>query len=197
MIYYKSSIILYGGVTNKGYDDENFYKYTIDNRQWKTFSISGIKPGPRAFHSLNFFKPDSIIIFGGKYKNSDSIQDFGIGNDLFYIDLNTNDSSTPFVANIGPTSRFGHAACFNTNFPAGYEHIIVGGLEKSFCTFDLYILREIELNSDKKWVYEQKKMRTTNIDNNDDVYETAKKTIINCKRELEQLSIKSIEVNKK
>ncbi len=184
-------------MTNKGFDDENFYKYTTENRQWKTISISGVKPGPRAFHSMNFFKPDALIIFGGKYKNSESLQDYAVGNDLFYLDLNTNDSSTPFVANVGPTPRYGHASSYNSNFPPKFEHIIIGGLDKSFCTFEAFNLKEIELNSDKKWVYEQKKMRTTNIDNNDDVYETAKKTIINCKRELEQLSLKSIEVNKK
>jgi len=197
MIYYKGFIILYGGITNKGFDDENFYRYSTENRQWKTITISGIKPGPRAFHSIGFFKPDILIIFGGKYKNSDNLQDFAIGNDLFYLDLTTNDSSTPFVANVGPTPRYGHASSYNSNFSPIHEHIIVGGLDKTFCAFEVFILKEIELNSDKKWVYEQKSLKTTNIDNNDDVFETAKKTIINCKRELEQLSIKSIEVNKK
>lgn len=197
MIYYKGSILLYGGITNKGLDDENFYKYAIDTRQWKIFAISGVKPGARAFHTMNFFKQDTIVIFGGKTKSSDNLQDYAISNHLFHIDLITTDSTTPFVANVCPTARYGHASSYNNNFPKNFEHVIVGGLEKSFCSFEVFAMKEVEFDSGKKWVYEQKQMRTTNIDNNDDAYETAKKTIINCKRELEQLSTKSIEVNKK
>jgi hypothetical protein len=35
MVYYKNSLILYGGMTNKGLDDDNIYRYTIENRLWK------------------------------------------------------------------------------------------------------------------------------------------------------------------
>ena len=45
MIYYKDFAILYGGETEKGLNDDNFYKFTFDNKQWNILKISGVKPG--------------------------------------------------------------------------------------------------------------------------------------------------------
>ncbi len=68
MVHYRESVLLYGGMTNKGFDDENLYKYTIESRQWMVINVSGTKPGCRAFHSMSFYKADQLVIFGGKMK---------------------------------------------------------------------------------------------------------------------------------
>lgn len=200
MVYYKASIILYGGITNKGLDDENFYKYNIESRQWKIMNISGVKPGVRAFHSMNFFKQDSLIIFGGKSKSGNEGTDYNVSNDILYLDLKDSDCSTPFIANIGPSARFGHASSFNSNFGQDSQHIILGGLDQTYCAMDVYIIKEIELGTEKKWVYEQKKLHATqnvNYENKDDIYETVKKTIINYKKQIESLTSQNLEVNRK
>lgn len=198
MVYYKGSIILYGGMTNKGYEDDNLYRYTIETRQWKIITLSGVKPGCRAFHTMNFFNADSLIIFGGKVKDG-GIGEYKVSNDLVYIDLIEFDCSTPFIANIGPSPRFGHASSYNSNFSSS-EHIITGGLDQTYCSVDVYIIKEMEINNDKKWVYEQKKMHSStnvNMESKDDVYETAKKTIISYKKQIETLESQTMEINRK
>ena len=185
-------------MTNKGLDDDNFYRYTIETRQWKIMQVSGVKPGLRVHHSMNIFKPDSLIIFGGKVKSGPGPGDIVNSNDLVYLDLKEMDISTPFLANIGPSQRFGHASAYNTNFQPDAEYVIVGGLDETFCPIDVYVVCELEITNNKKWVYEQKKMHSNqNADYKDDIYETAKKTIINYKKQLEQLTSQNIEVNKK
>lgn len=196
MVYNKGTIILYGGMTNKGLDDDNFYRYTIDTRQWKIIPISGVKPGCRVFHTMNFFKSDCLIIFGGKVANEKKEET--ICNDLIKIDLKDFDSSTPFLANIGPSPRFGHSSAFNTNFEPESEHLILGGLDQSYCTMDIYVVKEVEITNNKKWVYEQQKMHSNeNVENKDEIFEIAKKTIISYKKKLEQLTSQNIEINKK
>lgn len=68
MIFYKGSLILYGGITNKGLDDDKLYKYTIETRQWMVIPLLGTKPGSRVYHTMNLFKQDLLVIFGGKLK---------------------------------------------------------------------------------------------------------------------------------
>jgi hypothetical protein len=197
MVYYNSTIILYGGETKKGLVDDNFYRYTIETRQWSIIQISGVKPGFRYFHSMNFFKPDSLIIYGGKFKQNPESTDFLISNDIVYVDLNILDCSTPFIADIGPTQRFGHVSCYNSNFNP-CEHLIVGGLDQSFCSMDIYSIKEIEIKDNKKWVYEQQKMHASQkIDGSDEIFETAKKTLISYRKKLEELTKENIQINKK
>lgn len=159
--------------------------------------VTGVNPGARVNHSMNFFKQDTIVIFGGKLRRNSNF-DFIVNNDLFYIDLKEFNSSTPFVANISPSSRFGHSATFNSNFFPP-EHVIIGGLDKTFGALDAYVVREIELTNDKKWVYEQKKLHAstnTNYEDKDEIFETAKKAIINNKKQLEVLEMKNLQVNR-
>lgn len=203
MVYHKNSLILYGGMSNKGLDDDSIYRYTIENRQWKKIEITGTKPGCRVFHTFEFFKPDQLIIFGGKVKSSENPEDYKISNDYIMVDLSNNDCSTPFIANTGPTPRFGHASSFrsympNTQVTFESEHVILGGLDQSYCPMDTYVIREMDVKSnDKKWVYEQKKMHSSQVESKDAIFEIAKKTIISYKKQLEQLSSQNIEINRK
>lgn len=186
-------------MTSKGLDDENFYRLTIENRQWKVLQVSGVKPGARLLHTMNFFKQDSLLIFGGQVRQGNEGSDFSVASDLIYFDLKEMDCSTPFIANIGPSPRFGHTSCYNSNLDTG-EHIIIGGLDQTYCSMDVYVIKEIELSNDKKWVYEQRKLHSTtnvNYENRDDIFETVKKTIISYKKQIEGLNSQYIEVNKK
>ena len=159
--------------------------------------VTGVNPGSRFHHTMNFFKSNYLVIFGGKLRK-DNNYDYVVVNDLFYIDIKEFNSSTPFVANICPSSRYGHAATFNSNFFPP-EHLIIGGLDKTFGALDAYVIREIELTNDKKWVYEQKKLHAStnvNYEDKDDIFETAKKAIIHNKKQIEVLEIKNLKVNR-
>jgi hypothetical protein len=198
MVYYKNSIIVYGGMGTDGMlSDDNLYLYQIESKVWQVVTMSGVKPGKRCFHSMNFFSSDALIIFGGKTKIDKEGET--VSNDLIYIDLLNFDCSTPFIANIGPSPRFGHACSYNINFTPN-EYIVVGGLDKSFCSFDIYTVNLVTISEDKKWVYENKKLHATvnvNMENRDNIFETAKKTIIQYKKQIEQLDNQMILINKK
>ena len=204
MVYSNGTLILYGGMTDHGLDDDKFYQFSIsikklttEQNYWKTLNITGVNPGSRAHHTMNFFKPDFLVIFGGKLRKDNEL-DYVVANDLFYIDMKELNSSTPFVANICPSARFGHASAFNSNFYPP-EHLIIGGLDKTFGALDAYIVREIDLTSDKKWVYEQKKLHAStnvNYEDKDEIFETAKKAILHNKKQIEILEIANLQVNR-
>jgi hypothetical protein len=126
------------------------------------------------------------------------------------LDLIRNDCSTPFIANTGPTPRFGHASSYKSYMPNRQvtferEHVILGGLDQSYCPMDVYAIREMNVKyNDKKWVYEQKKMHSivVRLIVKDATFEIAKKTIISyknswssCLRRILKL-IENSEINK-
>ena len=200
MVYYEGYFILYGGETEKGISDDNFYKFNIEQKCWSILKVSGVKPGYRAYHSMNFFKRDTLIIFGGKTKENPNSTDFSITDSLIYVDLHMMDCSNPFIGDLGPSPRFGHKSSYNAFFNKGsreFLHCIVGGLEKNYCGMDIYCVKEIELKEDNKWVYVQKNMHSAQkIDGSDEVFETAKKTIIQFKKKLEEVTKENLQVNK-
>jgi len=199
MLYYKNKIILYGGQSEKGLEDENFYEFSIETRIWKILEITGMYPLPRVYFSMNFISDDEIFIFGGKVKSDKSETDSIVTNEYFILDLTTNNISAPFIANLAPSSRFGHSSSYNINKDP-IQHIIIGGLDQAYCSFDIYTITQLTMGFDKKWVNEQKKMhsnQSVNYENKDDIYETAKKTIINYKKQIELLGSQIIDVNRR
>ena len=180
--------------------DDNFYKFIIETRAWTILRVSGVKPGYRAYHSMNFFKRDTLIIFGGKTKTHPTQADYTISDGLIYVDLKMLDCSTPFIGDLGPCPRFGHKSAYNAYFNKGsrpFLHCIVGGLHNNYCGMDIYCIKEVELNDTNKWVYVQKNMHSAQkIDGSDEVFETAKKTIIQFKKKLEEVTKENIQVNK-
>ena len=199
MIYYKGTIILYGGMGNDNkLDDDKFYQYKVDYKMWQVLNVTGVRPVARFQHSMNFYKKDELIVFGGKIAK-DHDTNYVVANDLYNINLLENNSLSTFVADVGPSARFGHASAFNSSFLPD-EHLIVGGLDKIYCSFDVYAIREISINNENRWNYEQKKLHSTtgvNPDEQDPIFETAKRAIINHKKQIEVLESKNLEVNKK
>ncbi|MCQ2816110.1 MAG: hypothetical protein MJ252_02480 [archaeon] len=200
MLYYQNYFILYGGETEKGITDDNFYKFQLDTNTWSILKVSGLSPSPRAYHSMDFFKKDSIIIYGGKLQKKNNKTKYEITDSLILFDLNMMDCCKPFVGDIGPTPRFGHKCSFNTTFGSNGSppcHCIVSGTNKNYCSMDIYLLNEKEINEGFRWVYAQKNMHNSQkIDGSDEVFETAKKTIIHFKKKLEEAIKENIAANK-
>ena len=69
MVYYQHNIYLYGGESDKGFYENSFYKYDIAGSFWSLIKLYGVNPGCRAYHTMDFFKKDILIIFGGKLMN--------------------------------------------------------------------------------------------------------------------------------
>lgn len=199
MLFYKNKLILFGGMTEKGLEDGNLYEFNIETRIWKILEISGIHPIPRIYFSMNFINENEIFIFGGKIKKGEFEGDFEVSNEYLQINLLSLNISAPFIANVCPSARFGHSSAYNSN-KEPMQHIILGGLDQTYCSFDIYMISQVDMGSDKKWVYEQKKMhsnQSVSYEIKDDIYETAKKTIINYKKQIEQLASQLVEVNRR
>ena len=198
MVYYQYNIYLYGGETESGEYDNSFYKFDIEGAFWTQIKLHGVNPGFRAYHTMDFFKKDTLIIFGGKLMNRNN--NISITETLMCIDLKTMNCSNPFVSDLGPSPRFGHKAAYNGFFNKGsrqFLHCIVGGVNDSYCSMDIYLLKEIEINETKKWVYAHKNQHNTQkIDGSDEVFEIAKKTIIQYKKKLEEAVKENNNINK-
>jgi hypothetical protein len=111
----------------------------IENRQWKIIKLSGCSPGKRFFHSMNFLKENSVIIYGGKIKSGDS--DFEASNDLFIIDLDEMKCDAVKTTVERPLT-FGHASCFNINFSPLYYCILGGSDNKEVSEFNLHLISD-------------------------------------------------------
>ena len=66
MVYYQQNIYLYGGEKENGEYENTFYKFDISGAFWSLIKLHGVNPGFRAYHTMDFFKRDILIIFGGK-----------------------------------------------------------------------------------------------------------------------------------
>ena len=198
MVYYQNSLYLYGGENEKGIYENSFYKYDIEGSFWTVIQLHGVNPGYRAFHSMDFFKKDILIIFGGKLMNRN--HNIIISDTLMYIDLKTLSCSNPFVGDLGPSPRFGHKSAYNEFFNKGSrenKHCIVGGVDCSYCSMDVYTLKEIEIDDNKKWLYSHKNQHNTQkIDGSDEIFEIAKKTIIQYKKKLDEAVKENNNINK-
>lgn len=202
MLYYEKTIILYGGVTNNYFfEDDKFYQFKISTKKWTILNITGSRPGFRSFHSMSFFKPNIIFIFGGQssqYKDSE----YKINNEYFLVNLAEKNSSSDFIAGLYPSSRYGHKSASNiineNNNNLKYELLLIGGLDSIYCQMDAYLLKEEILDNNYNWIYEQKKQVNDQLeDEKDHVFETAKKTILIYKKQLEVLELRNLEINQK
>jgi hypothetical protein len=198
MVYYQHNIYLYGGETDNGLYENSFYKYDIAGSFWTLIKLHGVNPGCRAYHTMDFFKKDILIIFGGKLMNRNN--NISVTETLMCIDLKNLSCSNPFVSDLGPSPRFGHKAAYNQFFNKGsreFLHSIVGGVDTSYCSMDIFTLKEIEINESKKWVYSHKNQHNTQkIDGSDEVFEIAKKTIIQYKKKLDEAVKENNNINK-
>lgn len=71
-------------------------------------------------------------------------------NELMFLDLKDMHFRFPFTAGQYPEARYGHACC-------NYQHqdkekvFLVGGMNKEFCTMDIFTLAQIPRKEGQKW----------------------------------------------
>lgn len=71
-------------------------------------------------------------------------------NELLFLDLRDMHFSFPFTAGQYPEARYGHACCKYT-FQGSDQIFLVGGMDKAFCTMDIYKLTQIPRKDNQKW----------------------------------------------
>ena len=83
MIFYKNSLILFGGRSSGKFYDKQFYICDLKNKIWKPLIISGTIPPPRSSYCFIRYG-DYAIVFGGMDWANDR---WNWLNDLYLIDL--------------------------------------------------------------------------------------------------------------
>ena len=139
MLFHKGKIIVYGGICNKGLDDDQIYQYTIENRQWKIIKFLGDSPGKRFFHSFNIFNENSLLIFGGKITKGE--KEFESTSDIILI--NMDNLKCEKISTISTIPRFGHGCCINTTLSPVIYWILGGSNDDGLTTFDVHFLSQI------------------------------------------------------
>lgn len=71
-------------------------------------------------------------------------------NDLLFLDLRDMHFSFPFTAGQYPEARYGHACCKYLHNSKD-QVFLVGGMNKVFCTMDIYTLTKIARKDNQKW----------------------------------------------
>lgn len=83
-VVYNGTMITYGGADDKGNisSDNNFFGLNLKTLIWKRLESNGDIPTPRNGMSLNIYKNEKLILFGG-LKNFES-EKFHLSSDLLY-----------------------------------------------------------------------------------------------------------------
>lgn len=118
-------IIIFGGYTSKGLNDELLLLDTV-NQHWGHPVSIGLSPSPRKQHSLSKVS-NKIWLFGGE-------TDLGITNDLWYYEMYKRHWFQVSPSN-SPSQRHGHAVVSH-----GSKFFLFGGCNniKHLCYSDLY-----------------------------------------------------------
>jgi len=71
-------------------------------------------------------------------------------NELLFLDLKDMHFSFPFTAGQYPEARYGHA-CSKYESKGKEQVFLVGGMNKVFCTMDIYTLTQVTRKDNQKW----------------------------------------------
>lgn len=108
-------------------------------------------------------------------------------NELMFLDLKDMHFSFPFTAGQYPEARYGHACCkYQKN---GKDQVfLVGGMNKVFCTMDIFTLAQVTRKDNQKW---EKIVNKTQLE--DTVSKKASNWIYNARKYKVELYDKMIE----
>ena len=88
---------------------------------------------------MNFLKENTLIIYGGKVKGSES--EFEASNDIFIVDLDEMKCES-VNTNIERVFRFSHSSCSNISFSPTIYCILGGSENKELADFNFYIVSD-------------------------------------------------------
>lgn len=104
-----------------------------------------------------------------------------------FLDLKDMHFSFPFTAGQYPEARYGHACCkFQTKDRD--QVFMVGGMNKGFCTMDIYTLAQITRKENQRW---EKIVQKSNLE--ESVSKKAANLIYQCRTYKVELYDKMIE----
>ena len=145
---YQTSLYIFGGETidfKEPTTDKIFILDVKSTWSWTSFDCSLAKISSRGQFSTTWLNDDNLLFFGGLENETAT----GL-KDLIYLDLKNMHFSFPFAAGEYPEARYGHATC---NYTANNQEnlMLLGGINNTFCTMDIYELIEIDRKEGQTW----------------------------------------------
>lgn len=116
-----NSLILYGGETKQGINDNNVYIFNIDDKEWTKLTLKGETLSERAYHLMMLSGEDSVIIYGGKKK------DGSISSEVFNVSISTTEVSKIEFEESAQEKRYCMSSCEVIDTNDNYHMMIFGG----------------------------------------------------------------------
>lgn len=133
MIYIKkiNSIIIYGGETKQGINDDSVYIFNIDEKEWNKYEIKGESLSPRAYHLMMLVDENTVIISGGKCKTGE------ISDDLISINIPTNEANKIEIDKSIQEQRCSMGGCEVIDTEDNCHLMIIGGKGNQYYEMDV------------------------------------------------------------
>ncbi|CAI2364022.1 unnamed protein product [Moneuplotes crassus] len=134
----KNQIVLYGGYTLEDEDieqkeDNDLYILDLLSVTWSKLKLDGEYPEPRALHSMTFFTPQDLLIFGGEqieFKDSDE-NSVNFLNDVYIINLPDKKLKKFTISSQHPCPLYEHV-CILKSGPYNPKTLIFGEISTKY-----------------------------------------------------------------
>ena len=164
-------LYIFGGVDNKGKNNNNLYKFNVNTSFFEKVNTKGQPPLERCYHEMSLINPDNMIIFGG------------IKGTLNKIELMYNDV---FLFNLSLKGNFRNDS---------YEIMIIGGnvkdndgvADKNKNFPKIFIITENDPDSNHFWTIRDVKFQEE--ENDDNFLLQAEKNIYDFKEKIANLEL--------
>ena len=133
MIYLQkiNSIIIYGGETKQGINDDSVYIFNIDEKEWNKYDIKGDSLNPRAYHLMMLVGENTVIIYGGKSKTGE------ISDDIISINIPNNEARIIELDKSIQEQRYSMGGCEVIDTEDNCHLMIVGGKGNKYYEMDV------------------------------------------------------------
>lgn len=149
-----NNIYLFGGELKQGISDDNMYKFSIDDKEWSSISITGDRLPLNAYSCLIQLGTTNIVMIGGKRKEE-------ISNEIYSIDIKASECVKGIQSGNGPDRRADYMSCYDKD-----NNIIIfgGSNNEGLCLMNLYLLKEIKGSISNKQTKEEKVIKINQIE---------------------------------
>ena len=184
-------LYIFGGVDNKGKNNNNLYKFNVNTSFFERVNTKGQPPLERCYHEMSF-------IFGGIKGTLNKIE--LMYNDVFLFNLKENIWVNPLIGGIQPNPRMGFSMCGNYGLKGNfrndsYEIMIIGGnvkdndgvADKNKNFPKIFIITENDPDSNHFWTIRDVKFQEE--ENDDNFLLQAEKNIYDFKEKIANLEL--------
>ena len=130
-----NSLVVFGGETQKGINDNSLYVFNIDDKEWKKLQVKNSECiTPRAFHNMVLIN-NNLFVYGGKLQNGN------VTNEIIAFDI-TNETAIQLVSDNNEIPKRYCGAVSECNNGVQWQLFIIGGKqnENDYLNMDIFLM---------------------------------------------------------